>query len=126
MAPPMMPMAPVMQPMAPMMQPMTPMMPVAPVYVPPPPPPPPPAQPMIINLRKDKYKGNSSGCSACGDETGSVPRKKVGTAAIMWCLVLSNCCLCCIPLCLTDSCKDTELVCVKCMMVKHKIEANCC
>jgi hypothetical protein len=39
--------------------------------------------------------------------------------------VLSGCSLCCIPLC-TDSCKDTELICVKCQTVKSKLPAKCC
>lgn len=106
----------------------------APAYGAPPspayyPPPPPPAQqgPMIINLSNNN---NSSGspCPSCGTETGNIPRKKVGLVTILWCLclfIVSGGVACCYPFCV-DSCKDTELVCVKCQTVKMKIAANCC
>lgn len=141
---PMMPMAPV-SPMMPM-APMAPVMPVAPVmmapqpmyappppmYAPPPPmyspPPPPPQQQTIIitGNNNNNDSGNTTSCPTCGKGTGSIPRKKVGMVAIMWCLLLSSCGLCYIPLCCTDSCKDIELVCVKCQTVKSKVDANCC
>ena len=92
--------------------------------------PPPPQQqgPMIINLAGNN---NSSGthCPVCGHETGNLPRKKIGCVAIAWCICLlltvGTYGLCFIPFC-TDSCKDTELVCVKCQTIKMKVEANCC
>jgi hypothetical protein len=107
-----------------------------PAYYPPPPPPPayyPPQQPqqqgpMIINLGNNN---NSSGspCGICGKDTDSVPRKKLGCVAWAWCICLlltfGGYGLCLIPLC-SDSCKDTELVCIKCQSVKQTIPANCC
>jgi len=103
----------------------------APGYYPPPPPPP-PQGPMIINLGGNNGNNNNSSgtpCPVCGHETGSMPRKKIGCVAIAWCLCLlftiGGYGLCFIPFC-TDSCKDTELVCIKCQTVKSKIEANCC
>ena len=125
-------MQPVMQPvMQPMMQPvMQPMMMMPP---PPPPayyPPPPPQQqgPMIINLSgNNNNSGSGSPCPTCGKETGNIPRKTIGCVTIVWCLVLFflTGVACCYPFC-TDSCKDTELVCVRCQTVKSKISANCC
>jgi len=105
-----------------------------PAYYPPPPayyPPPPSAPaagPMIINLGGNNG-GNDSGspCPACGKDTGNMPRKTIGGVAIAWaiCLCLTLGVIGCYPLC-NDSCKDTELICVKCQTVKTKIPANCC
>jgi hypothetical protein len=113
MAPMMMQPQPMMAPM--MMQPqpmMAPMMmqpqPMMPMYSPPPPPPPPPQQQTIIitgNNNNDD-NGNTTPCPSCGKGTGNIPRKKVGMVAIIWCLILSSCMLCYIPLCCSDSCKD--------------------
>ena len=124
-------MQPVMQPM---MQPvMAPMM--APMMAPPPPPayypppPPPPAQgPMIITMGNNGNSGSGSPCPTCGKDTGNIPRKTIGCITIVWCLVLfvlTGALAWCYPFC-TDSCKDTELVCVRCQTVKSKIPANCC
>lgn len=118
--PPMMP-PPMMPP--PMMAPMAPT--YYPVLSPPPPPPPPPPQTIIITRNNNK-NSNASPCSTCGDDTGNIPRRKVGMVAIIWCLLLTSCFICYIPLCCTDSCKDIEIVCVKCQTVKNKIAANCC
>jgi len=100
-----------------------------PAYYPPPPPPPQPQQqwPMIINLQGNQHSDGSP-CSTCGKDTGNIPRKTVGCVTIVWCIVLfilSGGVACCYPFC-TDSCKDTELVCVRCQTVKSKVPANCC
>ena len=92
--------------------------------------PPPPQQqgPMIINLSgNNNDSGSGSPCPACGKETGQIPRKKIGCVTILWCLCLFffTGVAWCYPFCV-DSCKDTELVCVKCHTVKAKIQANCC
>eukprot|EP00178_Gracilaria_changii_P000845 TRINITY_DN1107_c0_g1_i2.p1 TRINITY_DN1107_c0_g1~~TRINITY_DN1107_c0_g1_i2.p1 ORF type:complete len:118 (-),score=1.33 TRINITY_DN1107_c0_g1_i2:28-351(-) len=103
-----------------------PMMAPAPMYAPPPPAP--AAGPTVINLSNNNNDGSGSPCPACGKETGQIPRKKVGCVTILWCLCLflfTGGLACCYPFC-TDSCKDTELVCVKCHTVKAKIPANCC
>lgn len=105
-----------------------------PAYMPPPPPPayyPPPPQPqqgpMIINLGNNNTSG--SPCPVCGKDTESMPRKKIGCVAIAWCICLlftvGGYGLCFIPFC-SDSCKDTELICVRCQTIKSKISANCC
>jgi hypothetical protein len=106
--------------MAPMMMQPQPMM--APMYSPPPmmmqpqpmmapmysPPPPPPQQQTIIitGNNNNNDNGNTTPCPSCGKGTGNIPRKKVGMVAIIWCLILSSCMLCYIPLCCSDSCKD--------------------
>lgn len=109
----------------------------SPGYAPPPPPPvyyPPPPQPqqgpVIINLSGQNNMNNTGqglGCPVCAHETGNIPRKTVGAVTIFWCLFLglATGVLCCVPFC-SDSCKDTELICVKCQTVKSKINANCC
>ena len=91
---------------------------------------PPPAQqgPMVINLGGNSGGGDGSPCPSCGKDTGNIPRKKIGCVTIAWCfclLVFSVGTAWCYPFC-TDSCKDTELICVKCHTVKSKIPANCC
>lgn len=104
-----------------------------PMYAPPPtyyPPPQAPQQqgPMIINLGgNNNNDGSGSPCPACGKDTGNIPRKTIGGVAIAWCLCLLffTGSFCFYPLC-NDSCKDTELICVKCQTVKTKIAANCC
>lgn len=126
-------MQPMMQPvMQPMMQPVQPVM--MPSYAPPPPtyyPPPQPQQqgPMIINLgNNNNDSGSGSPCPTCAKDTGNIPRKTIGCVTIAWCLVLfflTGGMAFCYPLC-TDSCKDTELVCVRCQTVKSKVPANCC
>lgn len=130
---PVMPMSPMvpMAPVAPMM--MAPPMMAPPMYAPPPPmyappPPPPPQQQTIIIAggNNNNDNGNTTPCPTCGKGTGNIPRKKVGMVAIIWCLILSSCGLCYIPLCCSDSCKDIELVCAKCQTVKAKVDANCC
>ena len=94
-----------------------------------PPPPPPPAQgPMNFYMGNNDHSGDGSPCPACGKNTGNIPRKVVGSVTIVWCLVLfvlTGALAWCYPFC-TDSCKDTELVCVRCQTVKSKIPANCC
>ena len=110
---------------APMMAPQPMMMAPAPMYAPPPPPPPQQSGPTIITVGGNNDNGSGSPCPACGKDTGNVPRKKIGCVTIMWCLCLTPFMACCYPFC-TDSCKDTELVCVKCHTVKSKINANCC
>ncbi len=91
-----------------------------------PPPPQPQQGPMIINLGNNN-SGDGSPCPTCGKDTGNIPRKTVGCVAICWCLCLLffTGFFCFYPLC-TDSCKDTELVCVRCQTVKSKVQANCC
>lgn len=115
----------------------------APAYGAPPPaygygqPPPPPAfyptpqqpqqGPMIINLQSNNSSG--SPCGICGHDTDNIPRKKLGCVAWAWCICLLLTVgaygLCFIPLC-SDSCKDTQLVCIKCQNVKQTVPANCC
>jgi hypothetical protein len=114
----------------------------APAYGAPPPPafgyaPPPPAYyptpqqpqqgPMIINLQNNNSSG--SPCGICGKDTDNIPRKKLGCVAWAWCICLLLTVgaygLCFIPLC-SDSCKDTQLVCIKCQNVKQTVPANCC
>lgn len=105
-------------------------------YAPPPPPPayypPPPAPaaqgPTIITLgNNNNNSGDGSPCPTCTKDTGNIPRKTIGTVAILWCLCMFffGVPFWCYPLC-SDGCKDTELVCVKCQQVKSKIPANCC
>ena len=113
--------APMMAP-APMVA--APMMAPAPMYAPPAP----AAGPTVITVGGNNNSGDGSPCPSCAKDTGNMPRKKVGIVAILWCLACflltgSICAL--YPLC-SDSCKDTELVCVRCQTVKSKIEANCC
>lgn len=109
----------------------------APAYGAPPPTYYPPQQqqqapgPMIINLAGNNNNNNGTGspCPTCQHDTSSIPRKKIGGVAIAWCICLlltaGGWGLCIYPLC-TDSCKDTELVCIKCQTVKQTIHANCC
>ena len=55
-------------------------------------------------------------------------RTKVGSVTIAWCCFLGLITagtLFWIPCCV-DSCKDTEVVCHGCGLVKTKVEANCC
>jgi len=98
-----------------------------PAYYPPPAPAPVQQGPMIINLGNQGGSGDGSPCPACGKDTGNIPRKTIGSVAILWCLCLFffTGTAWCYPLC-NDGCKDTELVCVKCQTVKTKIPANCC
>jgi lipopolysaccharide-induced tumor necrosis factor-alpha factor len=106
--------------------PMQPMMaPMPPAYYPTPAPPQPQQQQTIIIAKKNHGGANTSPCPTCCGDTGTLPRKKVGFVTILWCLVLSSCGVCCIPFCV-DSCKDTELICVKCQTRKAKVQANCC
>jgi hypothetical protein len=89
----------------------------------------PPVQqgPTVINLGGNNNSGDGSPCPVCGRDTGNIPRKTIGCVTIAWCLCLLffTGIAWCYPFC-TDSCKDTELVCVKCHTVKSKIPANCC
>lgn len=135
------PMAPVVAPMTPVavapvapVTPVVPMAPVAPVVAPvapmyaPPPPPPPQAAPTVIMVNDRDDGVDRSPCATCGKDTGHIGRKVIGGVAMAW-----FCCLfwtlgwtgiCCMP-CKTDSCKDTELVCMKCHTVKMTVPANC-
>lgn len=94
-------------------------------YAPPPPPPPPPSNQQVIVIKKQD-NSNKSNCPHCSELTANIPRRRVGFVAIIWCLVLSTCGLCCIPLLCADSCKDVELLCVKCQTRKSRIQASCC
>ena len=89
---------------------------------------PPPVQqgPTIITVGGNNDSGSGSPCPACGKDTGNIPRKTIGCVTIAWCLCLFffTGVAWCYPFC-TDSCKDTELICVKCHTVKSKIPANC-
>ena len=89
---------------------------------------PPPAQtgPTIITIR-DNDDNNGTPCQFCGTNTPQITRKTVGCVAVAWgvCLLWTTGFLCCLPCCM-DTCKDTELVCVKCQQVKNTIPANCC
>ena len=101
-----------------------PMMMPQPMYAPPPQ----QQQPLIIVAGNNNDGGSGSPCPTCGKETGQIPRKKIGCVTLLWCLclfVFTAGTAFCYPLCV-DSCKDTELVCVKCHTVKAKIPANCC
>ena len=97
----------------------------APMYAPPPPA---PAGPTVITVGGGGNSGgDGSPCPSCAKDTGNMPRKKVGGVAIAWCVacfILGGGICSLIPLC-TDSCKDTEIVCVRCQTVKSKISANC-
>ena len=97
----------------------------APMYAPPPPA---PAGPTVITVGGGGNSGgDGSPCPSCAKDTGNMPRKKVGAVAIIWCVtcfILGGGICSLIPLC-TDSCKDTEIVCVRCQTVKSKITANC-
>lgn len=64
-------------------------------------------------------------CPRCGRNTGIIPRKVIGTVAIIWCVITSLCGFCLVPL-LSDGCKDTELVCPNCNTTKSVVPANCC
>ena len=83
---------------------------------------PPPAGPTIITIGNTNDSGTH--CPTCGHNTGAIPRKKIGTVAILWCLCLLFTVgaygLCLIPLC-SDNCKDTELTCTKCQTIKARI-----
>ena len=112
-------------PMAPMGAPMYAPPPPAPMYAPPPPAP--AAGPTIVTVGGGGDSGSGSPCPSCAKDTGNMPRKKVGMVAIIWCVacfILGGGICSLIPLC-TDSCKDTEIVCVRCQTVKSKIQANC-
>jgi hypothetical protein len=101
------------------------------MFAPPPPPVyyPPQNQPQQIILINGGGNNQSNGanCPACGTSTPNIPRKTVGCGTITWCVILfiATGFLCCIPFCM-DGCKDTELVCSKCQMVKTTIQANIC
>ena len=99
----------------------------APAYYPPPAPAP-AAGPTVITVGGNNNSDSGSPCLTCGRDTPSMPRKKIGGVAIAWfcCLLwtVGSYGLCLIPLC-TDSCKDTELICLKCQTVKQTISANC-
>lgn len=90
------------------------------VYYPPPPPPPVQNSQSYVVLKKEN-NNNKSTCHHCNELTPTIQQRKVGFIAVVWCLVLSTCGLCFIPLACTDSCKDTHLVCVKCNSRKNKI-----
>ena len=80
--------------------------------------------PTIIRIDNDNDDG--SPCQFCGTNTGQTISKKMGCVAICWCIcLLPTVVLWCIPCC-GDSCKDTQLVCIKCHQVKSTISANCC
>ncbi len=63
-------------------------------------------------------------CPRCCKDTGIIPRKSIGTVAVLWCLVTLTCGFCLVPL-LSDGCKDTELVCPNCNTVKSIVQASC-
>ena len=90
-------------------------------------PPPPQVQqgPTIITIQGNNNDGSS--CQFCGTNTGNMIRKKVGCTAILWGLFLLwlTGFLCCLPCCM-DSCKDTEIVCIKCNQIKNEIPASFC
>ena len=82
---------------------------------------------MIINLQGNQHLDRSP-CPSCGKDTGNIPRKTVGCVTIVWCfvlLIISGGVACLYPFC-TESCKDTELVYVRCQAAKSKIPAECC
>lgn len=91
--------------------------------------PPAPAEPSPSMLDIDNVdKRSGSPCPTCGRLTGNIPRKKTGYVTILWCFCLfffTGGVGWCYPFCI-DSCKDTELVCVKCQSVKSRIPATCC
>lgn len=95
---------------------------VQPMYMPPAPA---PAGPTIINISSGKQEGSK--CPACGEHSESVQRKDAGCATWSWCicLALTVTPLFFIPFC-TDSCKDTEIVCVKCQSIKTTVKGQCC
>jgi hypothetical protein len=77
-------------------------------------------EPTIINMTQ---LGKISKCELCRKETDNVMRNKVGPITIAWCCFLgaiSGCTLFWIPCCV-DSCKDTEVVCQGCGLVKTKV-----
>jgi len=92
-----------------------------------PPPPPHTQQALILNVSNRK-SGALSPCPACGTDTGNIPRKKLGCVAIAWCVCLMVTTFgigCCYAIC-NDSCKDVEILCVKCQTIKTKVPATCC
>ena len=118
-----------MAPMAPVapVAPVVPVAPVAPMYAAPPPPPP-QAAPTVITVVQNNDDDTRSLCPTCGRDTSTLTRKVVGGVALAWfcCMLwtLGWTGLCFMP-CRIDSCKDTELVCMRCQTVKQKISANC-
>lgn len=96
---------------------------------------PPPPQTIIINNSNQNeptitnmcQMGKISKCGYCNKETDNVMRTKIGGVTIAWCcfLMITTGFLFWIPCCV-DSCKDTEVVCQQCTLVKTTIPANCC
>ncbi len=62
--------------------------------------------PTVIHI--DHHHGNPSDtpCPFCGKATAQIARRTCGAVAVMWGLILTCWCCCCIPCCM-DSCKDT-------------------
>lgn len=72
--------------------------------------------------------GDISHCVCCEINTANVIRTRVGCVTYAWCCFLlftTGGLLALLPFC-CDSCKDTEIICQKCMTVKTQIDANCC
>lgn len=71
--------------------------------------------------------GKISTCALCQKETDNVMRHKVGGVTFAWCccLLVTTGFLFWVPFC-CDGCKDTEVVCQGCQLVKTTVPANCC
>jgi hypothetical protein len=99
-----------------------------------PPPSPPPAQVIVVQDRPKAtitnvgVFGDVAYCECCSMKTENVKRSRVGGVTFMWCcflLLLTGGILALVPFCCED-CKDTEIICQKCLNVKTKIDATCC
>lgn len=94
---------------------------------------PPPGQTIIIQNNADPTItnmmtiGKISECEMCRRETDNVMKTKIGGVTLAWCccLFLTTGIFFWIPCCM-DSCKDTEVVCQSCHLIKTTIPANCC
>lgn len=80
-----------------------------------------------ISISCDQLKPSTSPCPICNQDTLSLPKKKIGKAAMFWCmcLLITSGCLFFIPL-LCEDCKDTNICCNRCLHVKETLPVKIC
>lgn len=87
----------------------------------------PPIMAAGFNAPMIAMNGGGNYCISCGMPTESVSRQTLGFVACAWIvgLLLTVPMIACIPCC-CDNCKDIEVVCVRCGMMKNRVPAYCC